>query len=173
MAEFTTTKEISREICCCRCCNSVNFLKNRAINLFGSTSSTEKIILHIERLTGTKIEENEGLSHIFCRLCYVKIESYQKFLNPFNKANVQPKSVVRFKRKKSLDESFSSAEGTSPSGRHVRKKEKHGEENVAQVCAPSKTRVPLFATAHPPSSILPSAAQDQQHQCSHRLYQYQ
>ena len=156
MAEFTRRKEISREICCCRCCNSVNFLKNRAINLFGSTSSTEKIILHTERLTGTNSEENDGLFHIFCRLCYVKIESYQTFLDTFNKANVQSKSAVRFKRKKSLDESLSSAEGTSPSGRHVRKNEKHGEENVAQVCAPSKTRVPLFATPHPPSSILPS-----------------
>ena len=104
VAEFTPRKEISRKICCCRCCNSDIFLKNLPINLFGSISSTEKIILHIERLTGTKIEENEGLSHIFCRLCYVKIESYQKFLNPFNKANVQPKSVVRFKREKSLDE---------------------------------------------------------------------
>ena len=111
--------------------------------------------------------------HIFCRLCYVKIEIYQTFSDTFNKANVQQKSVVSFKRKKSLDESLSSAEGTSPSGRHVIKNEKHGEENVAQACAPSKTRVPLFATAHPPSSILPSAAQDQQHQCSHRLYQYQ
>ena len=163
MAEFSPRKEISREICCCRCCNSDIFLKNLPINLFGSISSTEKIILHIERLTGTKIEENDGLFNIFCRLCYVKIDSYQKFLDTFNKANVQSKSAVRFKRKKSLDESLSSAEGTSPSGRHVRKKEKYGEENVAQVCAPSKTRVPLFATPHPPSTILPSpskAAQD-------------
>ena len=100
MAEFTTTKEISREICCCRCCNSVNFLKNRAINLFGSTSSTEKIILHTERLTGTNSEENDGLFHIFCRLCYVKIESYQTFLDTFNKANVQPNPWLDLKERK-------------------------------------------------------------------------
>ena len=58
-------------------------------------------------LTGTKIEENDGLSHNICR-----------------------------------------SWGT--------KNEEQREENVAQACAPTKTRAPLFATPHPPSAILPS-----------------
>ena len=178
MAKFTPRKEISREIYCCQCCDSNLFLKNHSINLFGSKSSTEKIILHIERLTYTKIEENDGLSHIIRCSSYVKSKSYLTFLNTFNKGSVQQKSVVRFKRQKRFAESPSSAEETSPSGRHLRKNVKHGEENVSQACAPSKTRV-FHVIWYPTPCIIylnfhrQGLNKEQRHKLLHQLFQYQ
>lgn len=135
----------SNFIVVCRCCNENVFAKSHPIDLYGKKAMDENLVGHIQKLTGTKLDKNDGLSTKICRSCYSKIDKFKLFVEKFHKSTTQQQSVVRFKRKKSLTDSPSLSPSVASIAR-VKKRGKLGFANSHSVTAFGRTSLALNRT---------------------------
>lgn len=142
-AQKTPTKRVASHVC--RTCNDNIILKNHPIHLFGSKLATdENIVEELERFSGFKITQNDGLPSHICRVCQRKVKKFQDFFRVMVKSRQQQESVLRVKRGKSLADSPSAS--ISPSSRREPKKGKVAGNTCSQQTPPNvgSPRVALF-----------------------------
>ena len=90
----------------CRTCNRYIISNNHPLDLFGEKTIREGIVRDWEEFSGLKISVDDGLlpSRI-CRSCYVTVTTFQEFIKTVVHSKAQHESVIRSKRRKSVQQS--------------------------------------------------------------------
>ena len=90
----------------CRTCNRYIISNNHPLYLFGEKTIRERIVRDWEEFSGLKISVDDGLlpSRI-CWSCYVTVTTFQEFIQTVVHSKAQHESVIRSKRRKSVQQS--------------------------------------------------------------------